>query len=261
MNNNLEYIISSDNESNDIIKSFFRKDLSEKWKMLLEIWAILWKEYSFVNNQTYPRPSHPFENQRTDIIYTISAIIISLRTTLENERIATNNMIEKYPTIEELKLAEVNDLAEAIKVAWMQNNKAFKIKEILKKNIDFESLKKHNKNLIVDTLKKLPWVWQKSTDCILLLWMNIPSFVVDTNVFRLIKRLFDMDPVNMNYASEKQILEVKNILESNIINDTKLYQILHTLYLMHWKNICKSIPKCQDCKLKMYCRHYKNLNQ
>lgn len=260
MNTYNSYIIYSDNESKKIVSENQISTLTEKWKVLMDIWLILSDEYSFVENQTYPRPSHPIENLRKNVLYTICSILISLRTTLENEKIATNNLITNYPDLEKLKQAKASDIAELIKVAWMRNTKAEKITQILKMNINFEELKKLNQKEITEILLTLPWIWQKATDCILLLWLDLPSFVIDINVFRVIKRLFNIDPENLDYTKNKQIIEIKKILEDNLPRDTKLFQILHTYYLLHWKYICKSKPECSKCKINNKCMYYKTLN-
>ncbi len=253
----MEHIISSDIEAQNLIKKYKLKDLHNLiYQNLIEVWIILWEQYSFINNQTYPRPSHPNINFRKEVIYTICWIIISLRTTLENEKKATNNLINEYPDIDLLKFAKVEKVADLIKVAWMQNNKAEKIVNIINSDIDYESLKQLSIKEIINILEKLPWVWQKSIDCILLLWLDKPSFIVDINVFRLINRLFWLNN-ELNFNSKKQVLEVKNFLETNLPKDTKLYQILHTLFLLHWKYICKSKPKCRECFIKRYCKYEK----
>lgn len=254
------YIIYSDDESKKIVAENQKKKLSNIWEILLEIWLLLSDYYSFVENQTYPRPSHPLEKLRKNVLYTIMSIIISIRTTLENEKIATNKLIESYPNIQDLEHAKKDDIAEIIKVAWMQNTKAEKIIHILEKDIAFDEIIKLNQKEISEILLKLPWIWQKATDCILLLWLDLPSFVIDINVFRVIKRFLNLDPENMNYTKNKQIIEVKKILEDNLPRDTKLFQILHTYYLLHWKYICKSKPECKKCKLSNKCMYYKNLN-
>ncbi len=253
------YIINSDETSKKIIIENKNISLTNIWNILINVWLILSDEFSFVENQTYPRPSHPIEDLRKDVLYTICSIIISLRTTLENEKIASNKLIKNYPNIQDLKQAKKDDLAEIIKVAWMQNTKAEKIIQILKMNINFEEIKKLNQKEITEILLKLPWVWQKTTDCILLLWLDLPSFVIDINVFRVIKRLFDINPENLDYTKNNQIVEVKELLENNLPNNTKLFQILHTYYLLHWKHICKSKPECSKCKLNNKCMYYKNL--
>ncbi len=255
----MEYIISSDIEAQNLIKEYKLKDSNNLFsKNLIDIWIILWEQYSFINNQTYPRPSHPNINLRKEVIYTICSIIISLRTTLENEKKATNNLISEYPDVELLKFAKVEKVADLIKVAWMQNDKAKKIVNIINTDIDYENLKQLSIKEIINILQELPWIWQKSIDCILLLWLDKPSFIVDINVFRLINRLFWLNN-ELNFNSKKQVLEVKNFLETNLLQDTRLYQVLHTLFLLHWKYICKSKPKCNECLIKKYCKYEKNI--
>lgn len=93
-------------------------------KKLLTIILRLCDKYSFIENQTYPRPSHPLEEKRKDSYYTLIAIILSLRTTLENETRAVKAFIDKYKSIDEVLNADENEMTEVIKVAGMAQKKA-----------------------------------------------------------------------------------------------------------------------------------------
>jgi endonuclease III len=88
-------MITTDNDA--IIKiekklNVFLPTIENKiYKMVLN----LLKKYSYVENQTYSRPSHPLEEKRKDVFFTMASIIISLRTTLENEQKASKALMYK----------------------------------------------------------------------------------------------------------------------------------------------------------------------
>ncbi len=220
-------------------------------------------DYSFVDNQTYPRPSHPNILKRKDAYFTLIAILLSLRTTLENEIKAVNNFIEKYKSIDDVINCNKNELIQTINCAGMPIKKAKAILDvsnyILKEyNGDINNINVGSIDEIRDKLMQLPGIGEKSADCMLELAFNLPSIVIDINVFRVISRFYyDED---MNFNKKTDVLKIKKFLEDNIIKDYKIYQIVHTIMLLHGKNICKSKPSCDICKINSNCKYFKNNN-
>ena len=104
---------------------------------------------------------------------------------------------------------------------------------------------------------QLPGIGEKSADCMLELAFNLPSIVIDTNVFRVINRMY-FNSSNMNFESKKDISKIKNFLENNIVKDYRIYQIIHTIILLHGKYICKSKPYCSKCIICDQCQYYLN---
>lgn len=81
-------MINNDKEALSIIESRLEtKKLNEYEKEILTVVKLLMKYYSFTDNQTYPRPNHHNPEKRKDAYFTLMAIILSLRTTLENKYI------------------------------------------------------------------------------------------------------------------------------------------------------------------------------
>ena len=220
-------------------------------------------DYSFVDNQTYPRPSHPNILKRKDAYFTLIAILLSLRTTLENEVKAVDKFIEKYKSIDDVINCNKNELIQTISCAGMPTKKAKTILDI--SNCIFEKYNGNINNINVgsideirEKLMQLPGIGEKSADCMLELAFNLPSIVIDTNVFRVISRFYyDED---MNFNKKDDILKIKKFLEDNVIKDYKIYQIIHTIILLHGKNTCKSKPNCDICKINSNCKYFENNN-
>lgn len=130
-------MIENDEQAkNAIIENIEMYNKNEDSKTLLTIILRLCERYSFVANQTYPRPSHPLEEKRKDPYYTLIAIILSLRTTLENETRAVKAFIDKYKSIDEVLKADENEMIEVIKVAGMPQKKVqtiMKLSEYIQK--------------------------------------------------------------------------------------------------------------------------------
>ena len=257
-------MIDTDLKSKYIVKDYYNKTQSNIEKSILEKVVILHNDYSFVENQTYPRPSHPYKELRVNSLFTLYAIIISLRTTLENERKATKQFIDRYHNIDEVIESNIEDIASTINCAGMALKKAKTIKtisEYLKNTYDGNINNLNNKNVSEtrERLLKIPGIGSKSADCILLLGFDLPSMVVDTNVFRVISRMYFVEP--MVFEKENDVLKIKSFLDENLSKDFQLIQIVHTILLLHGKYICRSKPKCDKCKISKGCMYYKNMKE
>ncbi|MBQ8044146.1 MAG: hypothetical protein IJ272_08395 [Clostridia bacterium] len=245
-----------------IEESILESSNNEKGK-LLDIIRKLIDIYSFVENQTYPRPSHPLEKDRTDAYFTMAAIIISLRTTLENERKAVAKFREKYKCIDEVAKTTVDELSSTIKEAGMSTKKAQTIIDISKyiiynHNGDINNIKSETVEETRENLMLIKGIGMKSADCMIELGFDMPSMVVDINVFRTISRLYNLEWADKcNFNDSNQIMSVKKLIEKNLPLDFEIYQIVHTIILLHGKNICKANPKCGNCQIKNYCEYYK----
>lgn len=234
---------------------------------LLEIVLDLTNEYSFTENQTYPRPSHPLQEKRKDSYFTLIAIILSLRTTLENELRAVFNFVNKYGTIDDVLDADEEELKDVIKCAGMPSKKAETIKKIsyyIVHNLggNIENIKKDSIEETRNELLKIPGVGEKSADCMLELGFDMPSMVVDVNVFRVASRLFGKTwAATPDFSNKHQISDIKVTLEDKLPQDYLIYQITHTMLLLHGKYVCKSKCKCSKCLISENCKYYKTLQK
>ena len=250
-----------------IIENLEMYQKSEDAKKLLTIILRLCDKYSFVKNQTYPRPSHPLEEKRKDPYYTLIAIILSLRTTLENETRAVKSFIDKYKSIDEVLNADENEMIEIIKVAGMPQKKAqtiIKLSKYIQRyyNGNIWNIKKESVDKTREELLNMPGVGEKSADCMLELGFDMPSMVVDINVFRTASRIFGEEwAENPDFSDKEQIKAIKDRLENSLPRDYLIYQIAHTMILLQGKHICKSKCKCENCFITDCCNFYKEKNK
>lgn len=258
-------MINNDAEAYDIIiKRLDDKTILFTERSILSFVVLLMNDYSFTKNQTYPRPSHPNPLKRKDAYFTLIAIILSLRTTLENEQKAVNLFLEKFSSINAVANSNVDEIKKVILCAGMPQKKSQIILNITSFIInnyhgDINNINKGDIVEIRNKLLNLPGVGEKSADCMLELAFDLPSIVVDTNVFRVVVRLF-FEEENMCFEKKQDILKVKKFLEENIIKDYRIFQIVHTILLLHGKYVCKSNPHCEKCRLNKQCRYYSNKN-
>lgn len=216
---------------------------SDMGATLLEIARNTSDVYSFIAHQTYPRPKHPLLHKRLRPEFTFTAIIISLRCTLETEQRVVNSLIElTQGNLNTLNSIELSDLEHIIRPAGMARQKSLWIKEGLEKfnssqACSIETLRHMPAEDARRKLLELKGMGPKAVDCFLLLGLDIPVFPVDVNVFKLVSRLFPEhitgNPYTQpSFSNAKHVRSAKILLESNFTQDTKLYQILHTYLLL-----------------------------
>lgn len=255
-------MIETDEEAKKIIEKDIDMNKNKYSNKILNIVFDLFNNYSFVNNQTYPRPSHPLKEKRKDPYFTLIAIILSLRTTLENEIKAVDAFMNRYKTIDDVLESDKEEMINLIRIAGMPNKKAdtiFKVSKHIKQNYDGNIYNIVNESIEVtrNDLLKLPGVGDKSADCMLELGFNLPSMVVDINIFRVISRIFNEEWAEVpNFSNKNQVESVKRRLEDNLPENYLTYQIVHTMLLLKGKHICKSKSKCEKCSIKSYCEFY-----
>ena len=241
-----------------LVQSYLAASSSDIERQILEMTTSLLKIYSFDEYQTCPRPTHPNPEKQLETYFTLIAILISLRTTLENEQKAMKAFLTRYKNPEDVLQSSVEELAEIIKPAGMPLKKAGAIIKATKFISDnsrtqnfFEYLKSIPIDIAREKLLEIPGVGQKSADCILELGLDMPSIVIDTNMFRVLSRIFDFEwQSRASFTNEKQILEVKKLVDDNLSPDGLLYQVVHTMLLLHGKFICKAKPMCSKCEFR-----------
>lgn len=224
-----------------------QKPNTEGW-IILSVALQLSEYFSFTENRTYPRPDHPDKKKRKSLIYTLVAILISLRTTLENEQKAVLSLIEKFPTEDELFNANARDIEICILPAGMANKKALTIRRALdyvNANIQggLESLDFQGVEEVREILLKIPGFGAKSADCFLSIGLGKPSIAVDVNVFRVTSWLFEFPwSDSPNYSNQFQVDTIKVFLDNNIPKDAFLCQIIHTYFLLFGKKLGAKHP-------------------
>ena len=170
------------------------------------------------------------------------ATMLSAQTTDKRVNEVTKVLFKKYPNLESLRKADINDIINIIKSIGTYNKKA--------KNIIDIANKLKEKNDIVpndrEFLESLPGVGRKTTNVVLSNIYNVPCIAVDTHVHRVSIRLGIAKKNDDVYVTEKKLYKK--------FKDYDLCRLHHQLVLFG-RYYCKAInPKCENCKLKTICR-------
>ena len=194
--------------------------------------------------ELYPEPKCEL-NYSKDYELLIN-IMLSAQTTDKRVNEVTKVLYDKYPSLKDLKEADINDLKNILRPLGNFNKKAEYVKEISTIICD-----KYN-GLVPRTRSKLeilPGVGRKTVN-VYFSELNIePQIAVDTHVERVSKRL-DLAKKDDN------VLEVEKHLRRVFkrINWNKR----HLQLVLFGRYHCKAIkPNCEICKLKDICKYYK----
>lgn len=171
------------------------------------------------------------------------ATMLSAQTTDKRVNMATEILFNKYPSLEELANADINDIMEIIRPVGTFRKKSENVIEIAKRLLkDYGGKLPNNR----EYLESLPGVGRKTTNVVLSNIFNVPCIAVDTHVARVSKRL--------GLAKEKDTpLEIEQKISKKFKKE-ELCRRHHQLVLFG-RYYCKARgPLCESCKLKEICK-------
>ena len=171
------------------------------------------------------------------------SVMLSAQTTDKRVNEVTELLYQKYPTLEKLNEADVNDISDIIRPIGTFRKKANNIKMITQRLLnDYNGVVPNNRSY----LESLPGVGRKTTNVVLSNLYNVPCIAVDTHVSRVSKRL---GLVKQN----DDVLTIEKKLNRKLPKDS-LSRLHHQLVLFG-RYYCKAQnPECSSCKLKNICK-------
>ena len=172
----------------------------------------------------------------------VIAVMLSAQTTDKSVNAVTPILFEKYPTLDALYNAPLEDIEEIIKPIGLYKNKAKNLKGIVKDLVDrFNGVVPSDK----EQLMTLPGVGNKTAGVIRAEIFQIPDLPVDTHILRISKRLNlakkDDEPIDVERKLKKIIPEERWIKSH--------HQLIH---FGRYYCIARS-PKCENCKISDMC--------
>ena len=190
-----------------------------------------------------PRPYDPL----SELIFTV----LSQHTSDINSYRAFAKLRETFLTWEDVLNADVEALAESIKMGGLSRVKAPRIQEILTAVLerngswDISFLGEMPLPEAKKWLLELPGVGPKTAGCVLLFSLGMPAMIVDTHVHRVARRL--------NLIGQKVSADdAHDILEAKVPPDDVLGA--HIYIIAHGRQVCKAQrPLCDACVLEDQC--------
>ena len=174
------------------------------------------------------------------------SIMLSAQTTDKRVNEVTRVLWNKYPNIESLKNANIDDLKQILRPLGNYNKKSIYTKEIATILFDEYNGKIPYKRKI---LESLPGVGRKTVNVVMLEAFGIAQGIaIDTHAKRISNRL------GLSYNTDPSKIE-KDLLK---IVPKEYYKDVNHLLVWHGRNLCTARkPKCNECPLADYCNFSK----
>ncbi|MGC8862655.1 MAG: endonuclease III domain-containing protein [Armatimonadota bacterium] len=183
-----------------------------------------------------------------ELIYTI----LSQNTSAANCERAFRALIERFPTWDHVRLASQEEIADAIRVGGLADQKAPRIKRILKgihnrkSNLDLEWLANLADEEALAYLSTFDGVGRKTAACVLMFGLGRPVMPVDTHVHRVATRLGLIEKTTADRAHD---------LLQALVPPERIYSC-HLNLVAHGRRVCRARqPRCNQCVLRAECDH------
>lgn len=196
-----------------------------------------------------------YPNPRCELNYEkdyelLLAVMMSAQTTDKRVNMVTDILFKKYPTLDALAHANVEDIIDIIRPIGTYQRKANNIISISKSLLE-------NTNGIVPNdrvyLESLSGIGHKTVNVVLSNLYGENCMAVDTHVSRVSKRLGLAKP-------KDDVVEI----EKKLVKKFKGYSLsrLHHQFVLFGRYHCKAMsPLCENCKLQEFCLEYQKKNK
>jgi endonuclease-3 related protein len=207
-------------------------------KQLTEIYQSLYDAFG---------PQHWWPGQTQFEI--IAGAILTQNTNWANvEKAIANLKTADRLTPEKIHHLDVSELAELIRPAGYYNIKAKRLKNFVNwlfENYDgrLTNLESLNTDQLRDGLLSVSGIGRETADSILLYALERPIFVVDAYTARIAFRHQLIEP-------EADYEQLRELFQSNLQQDTKLFNEYHALLVRAGKEFCRPKARCPGCPLE-----------
>jgi len=207
-----------------MIKQASKTDIADIKQILLELY-----------------PNSVTELHYTNIYELLVSVMLSAQCTDKRVNIITPELLKKYPDIQSLANANIDDIRSLINTCSFFNNKAVNLHKMANQVVDeFEG----SVPLTQKELVSLAGVGQKTANVVRLEYTGANVMAVDTHVFRVAHRL--------GLSLAKTVIKTEEDLTKKFKTD--LHR-LHQAMVLFGRYHCKALnPRCEECSLKKLCK-------
>jgi len=169
------------------------------------------------------------------------AIILSAQCTDKRVNIITPALFEKYPSVYELAVANLDEVKELLKSCSFFNNKSQNIIKMAQSVVSqYNGEIPHNQK----ELMKLAGVGNKTANVFMIEFEGANLMAVDTHVFRVSHRL------GLSY--EKTVEKTEAELVKKLKDDLHIF---HQAMVLFGRYTCKAVkPECEKCLFPHVCK-------
>lgn len=173
----------------------------------------------------------------------LMAVMLSAQTTDKRVNSVTRILFSKYPTLEDISNADINDLMNIIRPIGTFHKKTKNLQEIACHLLQEKDGKVPNDRKYLESLSG---VGRKTTNVVLSILYNVPCIAVDTHVSRVSIRLGLAKKGDDVLTIERKLTRK---LEKARLNR------LHHQFVLFGRYYCTARnPKCIDCPLRKMCK-------
>ena len=188
-----------------------------------------------------------FNNPKCELEYTkdyelLLSVMLSAQTTDKSVNIVTKELYKKYDTLDKLDTLTIEEIDNYIRRIGFHKTKSKYFKEIVTKIKEIGYVP-NDRNFLED----LSGVGRKTASVVLGTLFDIPSFAVDTHVYRVSKRL---GITTIKDDVLKTEIKLKKYFDESTWNRINSQMVLFGRYICTSKN-----PKCNNCNLKNICKY------
>lgn len=177
--------------------------------------------------------------------------ILSQNTNDVNRDRAFDSLRAKFPTWEEVRDANTDEVIEAVRVAGLANQKGPRLQQVLRDitaergSLDLSFLAEMSVDDARNWLTRFKGVGPKTAAIVLCFSLNMPAFPVDTHVYRVTGRI-GLRPENISVEQAHPYLEG--------VFPPETYYAAHLNIIRLGREVCNARkPKCPDCPVRDLC--------
>lgn len=188
-----------------------------------------------------------FNDPKCELEYTkdyelLLSVMLSAQTTDKSVNMVTRELYKKYDTLDKLDTLTLDEIDNYIRSIGLHKTKSKYFKEIVTKIKEIGYVPNDR-----EFLESLSGVGRKTASVVLGILFDIPSFAVDTHVYRVSKRL---GITTMKDDVLKTEIKLKKYFDEDEWNRINSQMVLFGRYICTSKN-----PKCDICHLKNICKY------
>lgn len=205
------------------------------------------KPFNYIVQNLENTFGEPQLRAKSDPLAMLVEIILSQATSDVNSRRTYQNLRKQFKNWEAAAAAETSEIADAIRLGGLANQKAKVIKDMLqqlkatRKKLSLKFLEKMSDDEARDFLQTFRGIGPKTVACTLLFSLHKEVFPLDTHIFRVLRR--------MGVLPEKITDTKAHRLLDELVPPGKFYS-LHVNLIRLGRQICRPRePLCEKCPL------------
>ncbi len=193
----------------------------------------------------------PHPSKKSDPLSMLVSIVLSQATSDANSHRTFESLRKRFAAWEDVLAADEREIADAIRLGGLAEQKAKVIKELLaavkrdRGRLSLKFLEKTPDSQARDYLLRFRGVGPKTVACTLLFALHKEVFPLDTHIFRVLRRVGVL-PAKCSDARAHRLLD-------ELVPPGKFYS-LHVNLIRLGRAVCRPRePLCDECPIVEYC--------